>query len=369
MRVVVLHNEVSEHSTIDARDVIVQRRAVVDALHRLGHETSCLSCDLDLHRLRSQLVDAGPDVVFNLVESLSGSDLLMAAPTLLLDAMSIPYTGCGTEAIYITTHKVLAKKWLRKRGIATPGWFSRDWAGSLAPPMTGERCDAPDRTGGRFILKHVWEHASVGMCDDAMVDVASIDELSQLLERREAATGRPHFAERFVDGREFNMALLATTATDASSPSNGFDRRNSRRIAEPQVLPPSEIEFNNYPTDKPRIVGYQAKWEESSFEYVNTPRRFNFSESDRPLLSELSRLAVRCWHEFGLQGYARVDFRVDEHDQPWVLEVNANPCISPDGGFASSLAQAVIPFETGIARILDDALARRKPPTTALQAC
>jgi D-alanine-D-alanine ligase len=121
------------------------------------------------------------------------------------------------------------------------------------------------------------------------------------------------------------------------------------------VLPPAEIDFSAFPPDKPRIVGRQAKWEEASFDFQNTPRRFDFSPADQPLVERLSRLARDTWTLFGLRGYVRVDFRVDLAGEPWILEINANPCLSPDAGFAAALAQASIPFPRAVARILEDA--------------
>jgi D-alanine-D-alanine ligase len=66
-------------------------------------------------------------------------------------------------------------------------------------------------------------------------------------------------------------------------------------------------------------------------------------------------VALKCWQVFQLRGYARVDFRVDAAGIPWVLEVNANPCISPDAGFAAALEQAGIAYADGIGRIVSTA--------------
>src|SRR5690606_34390114 len=95
-------------------------------------------------------------------------------------------------------------------------------------------------------------------------------------------------------------------------------------------------------------------WDEESFEFGNTPRRFDFPSGDQSLLRRLARLARQCWRLFGLRGYARVDFRVDRSGEPWILEINANPCLSPDAGFAAALAQAGIPFDSAVDRILSD---------------
>jgi D-alanine-D-alanine ligase len=188
-----------------------------------------------------------------------------------------------------------------------------------------------------MIVKAIWEHASFNMSDDAVVSPGSNADIEEILRERDERTGRPHFAEAYIEGREFNLTLLAG--------SNG-----------PLVLPPAEIDFAAYPEDKPKIVGYRAKWDADSFEYENTPRRFDFCEHDEPLLDRLAELAACCWYVFELAGYARVDFRVDELGQPWILEVNANPCLAPEAGFAAAVEQAGIGYEEAIRRIVEDAV-------------
>jgi D-alanine-D-alanine ligase len=113
-----------------------------------------------------------------------------------------------------------------------------------------------------------------------------------------------------------------------------------------------------------RIVGYRAKWDESSDEFQNTPRRFDFPPQDAALLERLKSLAVQCWEGFGLNGYARVDFRVDGAGRPWILEINTNPCLSPDAGFAAALQASGVAFTAAIARILADTRRTILVPTT-----
>ncbi|HBB18312.1 MAG TPA: D-alanine--D-alanine ligase, partial [Syntrophus sp. (in: bacteria)] len=97
-----------------------------------------------------------------------------------------------------------------------------------------------------------------------------------------------------------------------------------------------------------------SKWEEGSFEFNHTPRSFTFPETDAPLLLRLKELALRCWNLFDLRGYARVDFRVDKEGRPWILEVNANPCLSPDAGFLAATLHANLTFEEVLERIIGD---------------
>ncbi|MCO6456594.1 MAG: hypothetical protein J5I93_14950 [Pirellulaceae bacterium] len=329
MNVVVLYNEPGDDAAVDEQDVWNQRDAVLDALRNLGHDALALGCTLDLAQLRRTLLEQRPDLVFNLVESLGGTDRLMPLATLLLEALRIPYTGARTNAILATADKRAAKQQLRSAGLPTPDWLPSATASSGPWDQWGRW----SWSACRWIIKPVWEHASLGMEDDCVVLVRDVAELRRELDWRERRSGRPLFAERFVDGREFNLSLLAG-----------------------QVLPPAEIDFTGFPPGKPRIVGRRAKWQPDSFEYQQTPRRFDFPESDASLLQQLQRCAADCWRLFDLTGFARVDIRVDGDGQPQTLEVNVNPCLAPDAGFAAALARAGISFEQAVGRIVSEAL-------------
>jgi D-alanine-D-alanine ligase len=336
MRIAIVHNDVNAASAPDERDVLVQVETVATALACLGHQTDRLPCTLDLARLRQRLETLRPDLVFNLVESLGGTGRLIHLAPALLDALGLAYTGACAEAIQLTSHKVLAKDRLYTLGLPTPDWvgpFPSDLP-AAARPAAG----ALDPTA-RWIVKSVWEHASIGLDETSTVFCDRADQLPVVLRDRAPALGGACFAERFVAGREFNLALLA-----------GPD--------DPEVLPPAEIVFEGYAPEALRIVGYRAKWDETSYEFHHTPRRFDFPLEDAALLDRLRSLARRCWQGFGLAGYARVDFRVDADGRPWILEINANPCLSPDAGFAAALEAAGISFANAVKRILTDARAR-----------
>ena len=122
------------------------------------------------------------------------------------------------------------------------------------------------------------------------------------------------------------------------------------------MLSPAEMTFKDYPPGKPRIVGYEAKWGEGSFEQRNTVRSFSFPPRDDALIERLRQLALRCWRLFGLRGYARVDFRVDAAGEPWVLEVNTNPCLSPDAGFMAAATRTGLSAADVLRALLEDAV-------------
>ena len=328
MHVAILYNQPPADASADDLDVLVQRDAVAASLSRLAHNVSTIPCTLDLDTVHRQLVETRPDAVFNLVESLGGSDRLMPLATVLLEALHLPYTGCRTPAIIDTSDKLRAKSRMIAAGLPTPGWCT-------VPPVIPTPASA--FVPGTYIIKAIAEHASIGLDDTSVVTVSMPDELPALIHDRSRRIGRACFAEQYIDGREFNLSILA----DESGP---------------LVLPPAEIDFSTLSTDKPRIVGYAAKWHSESDEYHQTPRTFDFPASDAPILEQLIDLAQRCWTLFDLRGYARVDFRLDANGQAWILEINANPCLSPDAGLAAALDQAGIPFDTAIGRILDAAM-------------
>ena len=323
-------------------------------------------------------------MVFDLVESLAGSDRLQHLVPAVFDSLPVRYTGARTQSIFLTVDKLMAKQCLEAAGLPTPRWQTaapaypapicemstgctprtphapREGMGVGNAPGDDQSPETPNpltrsvRSTGRsvgstetYIIKAVAEHASFGLEDDLLIRPADDQELAQQVADTAQRWGRECFAEQYIEGREFNLALLTTGRR------SGEEGRQD--AGDVEVLPPAEIDFSAFPPGKPRVVGYRAKWDDQSFEFHHTPRTFDFGPSEQPLLDQLVRLARQCWSLFRLQGYARVDFRVDAAGRPWILEVNVNPCLSADAGFAAALARAGISFEEAVERILADA--------------
>jgi D-alanine-D-alanine ligase len=247
----------------------------------------------------------------------------------------------------LTNHKLLAKQRLCQAGLPTPEWETVET--HRASGATDPRRQRGLVAGAAYVIKTLWEHASFELDEHSIVRPADKAGLEEVLRESSRRLRRPCYAERYIEGREFNLSVLA--GTDG-----------------PEALPPAEIDFSAFPPGKPRIVGQKAKWEEGSFDFQNTPRRFDFPPSDGSLLDRLCALARDAWRLFGLGGYARVDFRVDAEGQPWILEINANPCLSPDAGLVAALDRASISFDQAVARILNDAL-RSNPGDRGYELC
>ncbi|MDA0785408.1 MAG: D-alanine--D-alanine ligase [Proteobacteria bacterium] len=318
-KIAVIHG-VTDPTRPDEADTIAQVHAVADAVARLGWQVDIVAMDLDLTSV-AQLARKKPAMVFNLVEALDGHGHLLHVVPRMLDDASLAYTGSDTTALFTTSHKPIAKQLMRAAGLPTPGWSStgRDLRGT-----------------GKVIVKAAWEDASYGLDQESVVD--AVDAATEI-SRRQAQFRTDFFAEDFIPGREFNLSLL-----------EGADGLS--------VLPAAEIRFDENTANPFNIVDYAAKWDPAAASYHGTPRSFAFPPEDALLIERLDELARACWDLFGLSGYARVDFRVDAAGQPWILEVNANPCLTPDAGFAAAAAQSGIGFDELISAILGLASAR-----------
>jgi D-alanine-D-alanine ligase len=319
----ILHQAVAPDAPLDEQDVLQEAVGVAGALARLGFEVAPVPLTLDLGRAARILKKLKPCFVFNLTESVNGSGQLIHLAPSLLEQLGLPYTGATLESMFLTSQKVLAKRLMDQSGLPTPGWGTAEEALAGSAPLVFP-----------CIVKNVWEHASIGVQAEGVVNDPT--RLREVILERWAGGERHLYVENYIDGREFNLALLG------GAPG-------------PEVLSPSEILFVDYPAEKLRIVDYNAKWVEDSFEYNNTPRTFDFPPADEALLGNLKKLALDCWHAFGLRGYARVDFRVDKEGRPWIMEANANPCINPEAsGYVATAERSGLDYAGLVRRIILD---------------
>ena len=308
MTVLVLHEAIGADARADDLDTLTMVEHVSAALRQLGKQVSSLQTGLDLDATLASIRAQKPGIIFNLVESLDGDARMSHFIPTLLRTAGLVFTGSDGDAIYLSSQKQMAKNWMRLNGIPTPASIGRGVASQHAD--------------GRWIVKSLWEHASFGLDDGCVVDgsEAAQGRIEDCVNRY----GGEWFAEQFVDGREFNISVL-------------------EQDGQPVVLPIAETGFSDFPEGKPKIVGYAAKWDEDAPEYLATPRTFPALPGS--LYEALTQVVRKCWTCFGIRGYARVDIRLDGHGNPWVLEVNANPCLSRDAGFAAAAQRAGIGYE------------------------
>ena len=312
----------------DERDTLHAADSVQDALERLGYASRVIALSSDLTAVAA-LAAMRPRVVFNLVEALFGDDALAHIVPSLLEHHGLGHTGGDTHSLALTRSKCVVKRFLAAAGIATPLWS-----------VDGIDCNPRDR----WIIKADRLHGSLGIDPSSVV---SGEHAAGEILAREARHGTRFFAERYIDGREFNVALLSDGETV-------------------RVLPIQETRFEHFAPDAPCIVDYAAKWDPESPVYAGTVRHFGIERAEPVLAEELVRLARACWSALALTGYARIDLRTDRSDRPQVLEVNVNPAITPDAGFAAAAAEAGLDYPALIERLVLGAERRSRPSPTPM---
>jgi D-alanine-D-alanine ligase len=316
-RCCIIYNEPREGALADELDVLDQVGHIEKHLIELGISVYRKGITQNFMKEVEDLVKEKPDFVFNLVESINNKGELIYFVPALLNLYSLPYSGISFDSIFLTTNKTIASRMMKTAGINNPGAYFPSQIHLLKP-------------GNKYIVKPIWEDGSLG------ITAQSVFVCEPGFEKKFVGLDDAHwFIEDFIDGREFNISMVSSK--------NG-----------PEVMPPAEIVFVNYGDDKPRIIDFNAKWEMDSFEYENTVREFPGDKLSPKLMANLKESAMACWKLFGLKGYARVDVRTDSNENVFVIEINGNPCISPDGGFVAATRMAGHKFTEILQRIIDD---------------
>ena len=316
-RCCIIYNEPGKDALADELDVLDQVAHIEKHLIDIGISVYRKGITEMFMSEIAQLASEKPDFVFNLVESINNKGELIYFVPALLNMHSMPYSGNSLESIFLTTNKTICSKMMKNAGINNPSSYLPSQSDQLIP-------------GRKYIVKPIWEDGSLGITSE------SVFEWNPAAEAKIKGLDDSHwFIEDFIDGREFNISVLAGNH-------------------EPEVLPAAEIVFVNYTDDRPKIIDFKAKWEMDSFEYVNTVREFPGNKLNPRLIANLKKAASSCWHLFGLKGYARVDVRTDDSDNVFVIEINGNPCISPDGGFVAATKEAGYNFNAVLQRIIND---------------
>lgn len=298
------------HAEYETPDTIA---AISGALSMRG-EVIPLVCDSGLPRA---LVDAAPDVVFNIAEGWGCRDRESYVPA-LCGMLGIPYTGSDTVTLGITMDKALTKRALRDAGIRTADFILCQEVPQAAPDF-----------GFPAFVKPNCDGTSRGIRKDSLVhDLKSLrDRVATILHDY----GQPALVEPYLDGRDFCVALLGNDP--------------------PRILTTCEV-----------ILGHEQGIPFFSFEYKRRDTDIlDMSPAvERDTISEMERMALNAWNVLGCRDYTRIDFRTGRDGLPRLVEVNALPGLSPVSGIFTRQAEASgIPFGELILKILDRACSLR----------
>jgi D-alanine-D-alanine ligase len=306
-------------------DVAFVATSVATALASSGYDPQLVGVDGDLAGLRTRLLEHEADCAFNLCESLVGDARLESAVPLVLELLNIPFTGSPPEVLAFALRKDRVKQRLEAAGIPTPR------GQVLARP--DDPCDLPFP----LIVKPVREDGSAGITHASVVRDAA--ELARVVESVVTQFRQPALAEEYVDGREFNVALLGHPT--------------------PRVLPLSEIDFTGLPEGVPRIVSYDAKWTSGSVDDLGTVPVMHPSLPNA-VAARVRRVAVEAFRAVGVRDYGRVDVRLAASGVPYVVDVNPNCDLSPHAGMARAAAAVGIDYDDLAGLLVRYALRRRR---------
>ncbi len=302
-------------------------RQVARTLRKLGHRVSVLGVHGDVKRLIAGLSRRKPDLVFNLME-MFGDNVFGDIPvTGLLDLLGVDYTGSGPGELYLSQDKGLTKRLLAFEEILYPRFavFSRETGfetgGNLRMPLFVKplRSDASLGIGGKSLVQD-W----TGLMERVSAIRKELDDAA--------------LAEEFIDGREFYVGVIGNS--------------------QPKALPPVEIDFTGFPEGVPKVMDSKAKWDERSKEYKGT--RSVLAQLPDELRARLQKVAVDAYRALRVRDYGRVDLRLTDTGDIYVLEVNASCYLEKDSEFAMAAGAAGLDYPRLIERIVDLALARRK---------
>jgi D-alanine-D-alanine ligase len=292
--------------------------AIRDALESYGHVVVPVEATAELPR---QLMDSPVDLVFNIAEGVSGRNREAAVPA-LCELMGIPYTGSDAATLSIALDKALSKRVLRQHGIATPEFQVMETGRErLSPKMKFPLIVKPNQEGSS---KGVSAHASVVDDEESMRAVVRelVDKYRQ-----------PALIEYYIAGREFTVGLLG-------------DKR-------PRVLPPMEIIFLDKANARP-VYDFQIKQEWEKHVYYQCPAKLTPAE-----LRSMERIARETFVALDCRDVARVDLRMDDTGEIYVLEVNPLPGLTPGYSDLCLIANAAnIDYRSLIGEILAGGLKR-----------
>lgn len=304
-------------------DVMEQVEAIETSLTDLGYQAVRIPFTRDLGRFIRQTEEAGISMAFNLCESVDDNPQFVAHPAAVMELLNLPFTGSPAAALMSTTDKHLVKLALQAAGLNTPRSFL----------FSGEELANFSQMKFPVILKPQFQDASIGIDQESVI--SDPNRLSETLREFHGIYG-PIVVEEYIEGREFNISLIGSL--------------------HPEVLPVAEIDFSGFPDNLFKIVGYRAKWEPDSIEYRETRR--TFPPLPDTVIKNMSAVSVHCYQMFGLRDYGRVDLRLDNSGKVYVLEINANPCLSPDAGFPAAVWQSGLDYTAMVAKFVSFVSAR-----------
>jgi D-alanine-D-alanine ligase len=305
---------------------------VVTTLKKLGHDVQPLGVKSDLGVIHKAIAEWKPDIAFNLLEEFDGVSVYDQHVVSYLELLRMPYTGCNPRGLMLARDKAITKKVLSFHRIPYPEF--------IEVPQ-GRVVRRPKWLTFPLIVKSVSEEASLGISQASIVE--DDDKLSERVAFIHSSIGSGALIERYIEGREFYVGVIGNSHL--------------------HVLPVWELIMDKLPDDARRIATERVKWNRTyQKKYGITSREAKNLPPGKA--EEIQHLAKRIYRALGLNGYARIDMRMDAEGQLYVLEANPNPQIAHDEDFADSAEKANYHYQELLQEILNVGL-RWRPAKAA----
>jgi len=298
---------------------------VVAALEQKGHKASIVGTHGQVKKLINGLARRKPELVFNLMETFGDNELGAVGVAGLLDLLGWRYTGSGPGEYYLQEDKVLTKKLLAYEHIRYPDFavFNRN-----AGLETGGNLRMP------LFVKPLRMDASIGIGGKSLVHTAA-DMMKRVLSIH-AEVHDAALAEEYIEGREFYVGVLGNDDL--------------------QPLPPIEMDFSGLPNGKPRVLDANAKWHKDTAEYKGT--RAVVANLPDDLRAKLQKVSVEAYRALRVRDYGRIDLRLTDTNEIYVIEANASCYLEKSGEFAAAAAAAGMDYPSLLNRIVELAVKR-----------
>ena len=256
---------------------------------------------IDVGRDIAAVLEAGDfDRALIMLHGRGGEDGAMQG---LLEVMGLPYTGSGILGSALAMDKLRCKQVWAAEGFPTPDFVVLD---------SEQDCQqALQQLGLPLIVKPALEGSSIGMSK-----VEQEQEMQAAFTRARDCNG-PVIAEKWVSGAEYTAAIL-----------------NQR------VLPMIRLE-----TDR-QFYDYIAKYESNDTRYICP---CGLEEDKERTLAEVM---LRAFDAIGASGWGRVDFMLDEAQQPWLIEANTVPGMTSHSLVPMAARQDGIEFNELVVEVL-----------------
>src|ERR1700761_1227705 len=302
------------------------REEIFEALEKLGHEPSYHVLDGRSQSLVG-LAKCNADLIFNLTESYAGDDTKEMHVTAFLDMLDIPYTGAGPHANVLAQDKSIAKKMFAFHGIQSP-FFATAYRGTI---------DHAHDISFPLIVKPTSEDGSIGI--DAAAVVTSVKELMERVHYIQTEFDSPALIEEYIEGREIYAAVLGSYESA-------------------HALPLVELDLSKLPKGMPKIASQDVKFEKDTEAYKLTKSAIA-EDLDEETVTRLTEIALKAYRAVKLRDYGRIDMRVSNKGEIYVIEANPNPWLSSGQEFAMAAKKSGLSYTQMVGEIVDLAMARQ----------